>query len=331
MVTIGSMIRALATLLFLAAPGAPQTPVVRHEGAPGAEAEPVRLESPADVAALCAALQPTERLRPKGNPVDRGEEQARHEDSRDAAYERRYRIVVPASRLVFSTYDPQQQRIALSYRSELLGAGGAARVWATEERGLPVEVAPAAARRLVDARAAGRLSLTIVFDLPDDVTCGGGLAKPPLWTFPIEPVAWIYLDGEVLVARGGAGSDRPLVTAAEGATPRVEVGEPLSGPPEARARVEARGAELQACYAGALARSPALDGLLVADLGGGSPALVGDSVGDPGLADCVRRALEKVDAGGRAAVPIRFVLYAPGASAAQPSFSSPQSGTAPKR
>ncbi|HUL58562.1 MAG TPA: hypothetical protein VLU43_04770 [Anaeromyxobacteraceae bacterium] len=309
------MVATLATLALLSAVGAPQPDVVQHEEPVGGEPELVRLDSPTDVAVLCATLQPTERLRPQGDPVQRGEQWERHEDARDAAYERRYRIVIPAAGLVFSPYDAREERLVLSSKSDLLGAGGAARIWATEERGLPVEVAPAAARRVVDARAAARLRLAIVFDLPDDATCGGGRSKPPRWTLPAEPVSWTYLDGDAVVARGGAGSDRPLLTVAEGATARVEIGEPLSGPAEVRSQVEARAADLQACYASALALSPGLDGLLVADLGGKSPALVGDSVGDEGLAQCVRKALEKVAGGARAEVPIRFVLSAPGESA----------------
>ncbi len=297
--------------------------MVRHEEPAAGEPERVRLQKPDEVAALCKALVPVERLRGPGDAIQRGEAEARHDAERDAALERRYEVVIPGSNLTFSPYDPKERRLALSYRVELWGAGGAARVWAAEDRGLPVEVDPAIARRVLAARKAGTLALAIAFDLPDDAACGGGTSRPRRFVITMEPVGWTYLDGETVLARGGAGSDRPLVTAAQGAKPQVVVGDPISGPVDAKGRVAARAADLQACYADALRRNPATDGVLVAELGAAGASLAADSVGDPALAACVKKALERLGGGGKAAVPIRFVLEEP---TAPPSAHSPSQG-----
>lgn len=325
------MIRALASLLAAAiaaagptaagraGPAAPAAddavPVVRQDAPEAPPPEMVRLKGRDDVAALCRALVPAERLRGGGDAVERGEAEARQDAARDAALERRYEILVPGAKLPFAPYDPSERRLALSYRAQLVGARGAARVWAAEARGLPVEVTPEVARRIVDARRAGTLVVAVVFELPDDATCAGGDAAPRRWTVPMEPVSWTYRDGPVALARGGEGSDRPVATAAQGARARVEVGEPVSGPPEAKALVAARAAPLGACYEEALRRAPGLDGVLVAQLGPSAPTLAADSVGDPALAACVARALAGVTAPAPTAIPIRFVLEPPGAEA----------------
>ena len=51
-------------------------------------------------------------------------------------------------------------------------AEGAIRLWPTEARALAVEAAPGAARRVLDAQRRGALRLSLVFDLPEDATCG---------------------------------------------------------------------------------------------------------------------------------------------------------------
>jgi hypothetical protein len=78
--------------------------------------------------------------------------------------------------------------------------------------------------------------------------------------------------------------------------------------------VLARASDLEGCYAEALRRDPAMDGVLVAELGGAKPAITADSVGDAGLALCVQKVLGPLApaAGGRLAVPLRFELDPPG-------------------
>jgi hypothetical protein len=309
------MLRALAPLL-LAASGSPSVPVIQHEEAPDAGPEVMALQGAEDVARLCRALLPAERLRIDGNAVDRGEAEDRHDAERDRALERRYRVVIPSNRIVFAPFDSQARKLGLSFRAELRAADGALRVWTIRDRGLPVDVDAETARRILAAQAASRLTLEIVFALADDATCGG-TAATRRWALGMDPVSWTYLEDQVPLARSGAAADRPAVTLAQGARPRVEVGEPVAGPPGARAQVDARRAGLEACYADALGRDPALDGVLVADLAPGKTEIAADSVGDPALARCVRTALEGAVSGGsaKAAVPIRFTLEPRGATA----------------
>jgi hypothetical protein len=308
----GTMFRALAPLL-LAASGAPTVPVIQHEEAPDAGPEVVALRAAEDVGRLCRVLEPAERFRVEGNAVDRGEAEDRHDTERDRALERRYRVVIPSGRILFAPYDSQGRKLGLSFRAELRGAEGALRVWAIQDRGLPVEVDAETARRVLAAQAAGRLTLEVVFALADDATCGGAPATRR-WALAMDPVSWTYRRGDAVLARGGAAADRPAVTLVQGARARVEVGDPLAGPPDARAQVDARRTGLEACYAEALKRDPALDGVLVADLAAGKAEIAADSIGDAKLAGCIRTALEGAGTA-RAAVPIRFTLEPPAAGA----------------
>lgn len=293
------------------AASAPPVPAVRADS-PGPDRPVTRLAAPDDLSRLCAALDPTERLRPKGDAVARGEAEARQDEAHAAAVVGRYEVVVPGAGLAFAPYDGPERRLSLVEPVQLPLAGGAARLWPTEERALAVEVDAAGARRIIDAQRAGRLSLALVFDLSDDAACGRG-ARGKKLTLPVEPVAWRWLDGDAVLAHGGAAVDRPLLTLAQGATPRVDVGEPIFGPPEAKKAVLARAAELETCYARALERDPGADGVLVADLGGQRPAISADSVGDPELASCVAKVLAPLTpAQGKLSVPLRFELEAPG-------------------
>ncbi len=193
--------------------------------------------------------------------------------------------------------------------------GGASSLWPTEERGLAVEVDAAGARRILDAQRAGRLALVLVFDLPDDATCGAD-PRGRAFTLPVEPVEWGWSDGREALARGGAGAERPLASVVQGARPRVSVGAPVMGPAEARRAVAARSAYLERCYAEALKAEPALDGLVVVELGPRT-AIAADSTGAPELGTCVLRALARARfaGGGRAAVPIHFELLPPALAA----------------
>src|SRR5512132_1400022 len=101
------MIHALAPLLLAAsaaAPAAPAksaTPAVRYERA-APERAPVPILNGEDVARLCRALEPGERLRPTGDAVARGEAQAQHGTDRAAALKERYVARVPADKLAFA-------------------------------------------------------------------------------------------------------------------------------------------------------------------------------------------------------------------------------------
>jgi hypothetical protein len=266
-------------------------------------------------ARLCAALPPAARLRPTGDAVDQGEAEAKHEEARDAALRERYEVVVPGAGLAFAPYDGPERRLALSEPVQIAVGEETARLWPTEDRSLPVDVDAATARTVLAAQRKGTLTLALTFDLPDDVTCGSG-ARGKKFTIPVEPLAWRWEDGTIVLARGGAGVDRPVLTAAQGARPRVDVGDPLAGPADAKKAVLARATELEACYAEALKRDPGIDGVLVADIGGQRAAISADSVGDADLAACVQKVLGSLAPaqGGKVAVPIRFELEPPGAA-----------------
>jgi hypothetical protein len=309
------MTNALALLLAAAtaAPaGTPAAPAVRLAD-PGPDRPVVHLSTGDQVKDLCSALVPAERLRARGDAVERGEAEAAHDGARDRAIQGRYEVEVPARALRFAPYDGPERRLSLAEPAQIVAGDGAIRLWPTEERGLPVEIDAAGARKVLDAQRAGTLALTLVFDLPDDVTCGPG-AKGKAVTLPVEPVGWRWSDGPTTLARGGAGADRPILTVAQGARPRVAVGDPIVGPAEAKKAVVGRALELQTCYVEALRRVPSLDGVLVADLGGARPAISADSVGDAGLASCVQQALAPLAPAkaGQLAVPIRFELAPPG-------------------
>ncbi len=308
------MIHALAALLLAvsaaAPPGSARAPVVRHEE-PGPEKIPVWVATRDDVKRLCSALVPPERLRAGGDAVDRGEAEARQDEARAAALKERYEVLVPAGKLAFAPYDGPERRLALQEPAQLPLADGIA-LWPTESRGLAVAVEATAARRVLDAQRRGTLSLGLVFDLPEDATCGTG-ARGKSFTIPIDPVSWRWLDGQAALAHGGAAAERPLVSAAQGARPKVDVGEPIAGPAEVKKAVLARSRDLEACYAAALKRDPAIDGVLVADFGGARAAIAADSVGDAELAACVQKVVGPLAPaqGGKAAVPIRFELAPP--------------------
>ncbi len=291
---------------------------------------PAPLDTPKRVAALCEALVPSERVPFRGDALARGKAEAAHDRAREAALARRYRVAVPAERIGFAPYDEDEESLFLSPRVVLTAAGGSLRVWAPGEEDLAVQVPADRARRILDAQRDRSLTLAIVFDLPADE--GGSpcahVAGAKQYTLAVEPVSWEYAaNGEVL-ARGGEGADRPLVSSAQGARPRVDVGSPVGDAASESIRAPlARGADLATCYRAALQRDPAVDGTLVLELelrpeGGAARAVrvSADSVQDPAFALCVRGAVGKVafpkGKGGSVAVPIQFTLEAPPAKAA---------------
>ncbi len=306
----------LLVLALGATPAGDPSTVVKQEGA-APETAPGHLATAEEVTKLCRTLDPAERLRAKGDALERGEAETRHDEERDAALAARYEVIAAAAKLPFAPYDGPERRLSLAEPVQVPFANGAARLWPTEQHGLSVEADAALARRILDAQRAGTLSLAIVFDLPDDGTCGAG-DRGRKFTIPVEPVSWRWLQGEAILAAGGAAAERPLTTVAAGAKPTVDVGDPLVGSVEVKKAVLARRTELEACYSEALGRNATLDGVLVADVGGAKPVISADSVGDEKLSACVQRVLGPLAPakGGKAAVPIRFELEVPGAAAA---------------
>lgn len=295
--------------------------------APAAE-EPLLLATPRQVESLCASLTPVERMRFRGDALERGKAEVAHRAARSVVYGRRYRVEIPGQRIAFAPYDEEDEELLLSSRAVLTGVRGALRVWASEDAELTVKVSRAEARRVLDAQRAGLLALSLVFDLPDVDESGSPCAHAAgsrVYTLGVEPISWRYLaKGEVL-ARGGEGADRPLVTAAQGARPTVEVGEAVGGRAELRQPIAARTKDLATCYGAALRRDPSLDGILVleVELREGRPLstrVSADSMQDAALAACVQAAVGKASfpkGSAGVSVPIHFGLQAP-AAAAQP-------------
>jgi hypothetical protein len=170
------------------------------------------------------------------------------------------------------------------------------------------------ARKILAARAAGRLDLQLVFDLPDDSICTVD-RRGKRFTLGVEPVEWSWRDGDTVLAWGGVAGDRPPVNLAAGALPSVDVGEPIAGPSEAKKAVVARRADLTACFAADLRRDPAIDGVVVVDLGP-QVRVAADSTGSAALTACVERVLAPLAGSAVASVPIRFELVAPGTTGA---------------
>ncbi len=276
---------------------------ISAEGSTAVPVEP--LAGPPDVVSLCKRLVPAERLRPKGDAVEQGEAVARHEAGREGSMAARYRITVPTGRLAFAPYDGAEHRLEVS-GAATLDLGGGVVVTAVEEGGLPVRVSAAVARRILAAKAAGRLGLQLVFDLPDDAVCGGDL-RGKRYVLGVEPVEWSWKDGEAVLASGGVAGDRPSVNVAAGARPSVEVGDPIAGPAEARKAVAEHRDGLAACYADELRRAPTTDGVVVVDLGA-KVAVAADSTGSSGLTACVEKVLSTLVGSVSASVPIRFEL-----------------------
>ena len=298
----------LLAILLLATPEAPSRPPPL-----------VELATAADARRLCEALTPAEREPVKGTAVDRGEAEVRRDAEREAALASRYRVVLPGERLRFGTYSADDRVLALRRDALPPGAGGAVRLGLVEDPTLPVEVDPATARRILAAQGERKLALAVTFVLPEaeEAPCFG-LAGAPARTFAAEPVSWEYRAGDTVLARGGEGSERPPVSAKEGATPRVSLGGGVDDAPALRGAVTARLPRIERCYRSALDRDPWLDGAIVADLEPGRAdgvRIAADSVQDDGLVGCVRGVLAEVvpRGGARAFLPIHFALDPPGA------------------
>jgi hypothetical protein len=300
----------LAALLAATAPAARPTPVVQYEEPAPAVIRPV--EGVDGLTALCRMLAPPAQLRPAGDAVDRGEAISGAEQARHDALAARWQIRVPAAKLAFAPFDGPERRLELAEPSTL-ALGSHARLWPVAERGLAVEVDAGVARQILDAQRRGSLVLALTFDLPEEAGCGADQRVRSI-QLPVDPVEWRWLDGDRVLARGGAAADRPAVDVAAGAKPKVDVGEPIAGTAEMKKAVVARSPELLECYRHALEKDPAVDGVLVVELSASAGlTIAADSTGADDLPGCVSKALATLapPAAGKAAVPIRFELVPP--------------------
>jgi hypothetical protein len=309
----------LSTLLSVALLATPPAGGAATEPKPSAPEGLVAISTPDEARQLCRAVTPPDRLAFEGSSVERSDAARAHEEGRDAALQGRYRVTVPAKGLAFAPYDSDENTLALWSHAVPSGADGAARLALVEDQGLPVKADPATARRLVAAQQEGTLALHVTFVLAEDDAPCFALAGAPASTFAAEPVAWQYVAGDEVLARGGQDADRPLVSAAKGARPRVELGKPVDegGAFEVRTTAPEHVRELEGCYSEALKRDPYLDGAIVVALqplaGTERVKIAADSVQDEAFVGCVRGVLARVDVNGagRTWLPIHFVLEGP--------------------
>ena len=285
--------------------------------AASAEPAPALLEKPAGAARLCQTLQPVARAAAGSEAA-----QAR---AREEAMARRYRVTVAGDGLDFEPWD-EEAGLALSPRAVLVGAGKSLRLWMPDANDLAVRTPRAQAQRVFQAKGKGRLSLRLTFEIPSgepgEAPCMKAGATQS-WILAVEPVSWEYLAGGEVLARGGEAADAPLVSAAEGARPRVEVGEAVgeAASPAVRSALQGSLADLEACYREALSRSPRLDGTLVVEVrlaGKAGPPrsarIAADSAHDEALAACVQgvaaRARFPAGRAGVASMAVQFELAA---------------------
>jgi len=312
------MLRLALPFALLRALSEPMSPAAQGGGAP----EPSALETASSVSALCAALQPAERLYERLDVVSRARAEADHDARREAALGGFYRVKVRGESLHFAPYDPEEGVLSLSYRTFLAGANGSFWIWAVHDPGLPVHADSGSAARIVRAAEHKTLALILVFTLPDDadeVLCAH-VAGSRYFGLGVEPFRWEYREGDRVLARGGEGGDKPLVTAAQGAKPRVLVEEAEgSRATDFKAAVEGLKPALTNCYQEALRANPGLDGAYVAevDLADGGERHVRaamESLQDEPMTRCVTSVLARADLRGppgQATIPIHFELQSP--------------------
>jgi hypothetical protein len=165
---------------------------------------PIPIETERDAALLCAVLTPVERMRYWGDAIERGQAEMEYRAMREKALLARYRVTIPGERLVFQAYVPgDDEYLTLSMRTAFAAVGGRLQLW--PGRTLPVEVNTATAKRILEAQNRGELSLVLTFEVSqdDDQAQCMSLASPATYTLHIEPVAWEYVSGGTVLARGG--------------------------------------------------------------------------------------------------------------------------------
>ena len=121
-------------------------------GPPGPAPRPIA--SAEELAALCAALAPAERLHPAGDALQRGEASGRQRAGRDGALVARYAVTLPGGPLAFAPYDAAEHELALAEPALLAGAGR--RVVALAHRGARAGGGGGRRRRAPDPGRAAR-------------------------------------------------------------------------------------------------------------------------------------------------------------------------------
>lgn len=285
--------------------------------AAGRERPTRQLAGRSEVQRLCRALEFPERRRDAS--LDRASAEAEQQERRARALELRYAVELAGRGLSFH-YDAERGALTLDARAQLVGAGGALRLWAVADAELALPADPALARRIAAAARSGEGRLRLHFVLPEDDDEAVCAHAPGTLSFGlgVEPVSWAFVVKDEVLSRGGA-DEVPAAPASEGpGRPKVEVGTPSGRNGEAvRQALLRREEALLGCYRRRLEQQPGSDGSLVLELvprsGGGRPGsarVAMDSLHAPELSRCVLQAVEGVELpAGKEAAPVQVPLH----------------------
>jgi hypothetical protein len=284
-----------------AVPAAP-TPIAAPATAPPPRPAPMTLKRDlggADgLARLCEVLRDADSIELPGSDVEQARAREEHERQRARAAEGTYSVPIPASGFAFRSYDLEGKRLAVDTGRNFVVADGVELAVTDGKTPLAFTVPPETAERAVASRAAGALTLRMVFrpvrsELRRDGCVrlsGGGVVK-----LPVDVLAYTLLaPGGAVVARA---QSPDYVDDAPVRAPAVSVGRPRSQ--EGREVTEAvassargLGSSFLPCYQKALESRPNLRGTLVLDvrvLADGrleGPRMQVSSLGDDTLVAC---------------------------------------------
>ena len=251
----------------------------------------VPLTSEAQVRELCAALRA-----PMGSsgldPAETAAERQRAERLRNEVASRAYRVAVPAKGFVFGRYRAEQQEIELDGDRPLRAMNGALSLDLAGIDEVAFQATPQQVREWNARKAAGELSLVVLFR-PTGERCAGSAAAG-IFRLSGEPLYWQI-----------AAEEGPLAAADEDGSP-LEMGPPrvhtvriervaldleLPGPDDARERLVAVQPALDRCARG-VHRTGAM--VVVFSVLAGrlrDVQVVMDALRDESVASCVAQAL----------------------------------------
>ena len=156
------------------------------------------------LAQLCREVKvPSNVQSPTMDPVEQRMVVAQQVQSRRAALERIYVVMVPSDRYIFADYDLDEGRLMVSTQGGFHTLRGALGLWSTDSEPLEVPMVPAAAREAVTAKKRGELLLKLYVHLdadPDELE-QDSLKGDPCATRPgtqSYQLAVTWLGGELL-------------------------------------------------------------------------------------------------------------------------------------
>ncbi|HJX51989.1 MAG TPA: hypothetical protein VJ801_04410 [Polyangia bacterium] len=290
----------------------------RDTGTAGAFA----VEGDEGLARLCETLRDENSMAFSGNAVAQAQEREEHARRRQDAERRRYVAVVPAQGFALANYELRERRLVLDTGRGFRLADDAELLTNLETGAIGFRLSSEAADRILVERAAGKVSLRVVFrpifSKLRQQACmwisGGGVVKMEI---DLETVALLAPDGSRL-AQGDNSPDSDLD--APVTNPQIAIKRPRSPTggdvPDTLARASTDlGPLLLPCYQKALELRPSLRGTLVLGIKIGPDGSVEEShmelssLGDEFLAACAaaKAGKAKLKAGpGRMSVTVVF-------------------------